>query len=163
VEFQPDLQKPKKPVPLGIVLFSDEASGEKSALILGRKPRPAHRPPEFSDVSDTYFQIAASWIESMTKDILESGQDIDRLCQRWRWNLYVAQPKNIRTTNEQDLFALAKSLYEKFVGEQFRVRHRKAAAARIHETGPAVALPPAWQVESILRNQLEPSPLAAIA
>jgi len=172
VEFQPDLQEPKKPVRLGIVLLSLDSSGENSLLILGRKPLLDPRPPEFHNVSPITLELAASWVESMTKDILEAETDVTdpfiRLNDRWRWNLYLMQPANIgRATEQKDLLALAKQTYEKFVGEQFDIsasshRRRRAAQGSARNAALPSHIPPPWRVEEVTRRSFTPE-LAATA
>jgi len=158
IEFQPDLQKPRRPVRLGVLLVTDSGDG----VLLGRQPRLDLRPPEFEDVGQVTLELAANWVNSMWKDFLEDeGVDpLARLTERWRWNLYLVRPVRIaRTAEKKDLLALGQQQYRKFVGEPFRTtvprRRRHQARARRrhqHKTGLPSSVPMAWLVSEIMKR-----------
>lgn len=121
VEFQPNLLKPVKPVRLGVILLEVTAASKNVALI-GRVPSLDFRPSEFERVDEVTFHLAAHWLDNMFKDILEGkGKDpFDLLAHRWRWNLYVIEPKILRRGDVQGtLETIAKKRYESFVGKPF--------------------------------------------
>jgi hypothetical protein len=154
IEFQPDLQSPRKPVRLGVLVLT--ASGD--GVLLGRQPVLERRPPEFADVGPMSLELAADWVDSMWKDILEADKEhvFLRLNERWRWNLYV-RPLRVRTDSEQaDLLTLAKQVYQKFVGEPFHIpsRRRRLRALHVPRRRPAERLivPPSWLVSEIVKR-----------
>jgi hypothetical protein len=157
IEFQPDLQKPRKPVRLGVLSLT--TSGD--SVLLGRQPILDNRPPEFNDVSSVSLELAANWIDSMWKDILESDKEnaFSRLNERWRWNLYVRPIRVTNAAEEGDLLTLAKQTYERFVGEPFRLRMRRAQRrphrtvhGQRHVSTLAHASPEAWLVSEIMKR-----------
>jgi hypothetical protein len=103
VEFQPNLLRPTRPVRLGSVLFEVSASSRIVAII-GRTPKLQTKPPEFKEVDDVTMALAARWVDNMFKDILEgdkTADPFDLLGRRWRWNLYVIEPKLLKRTDVQ--------------------------------------------------------------
>jgi hypothetical protein len=156
VEFQPDLLKPTRPVRLGAILFEIAASSTGIAVI-GRIPKLDSRPPEFREIDDVTMALAAKWADSMFKEALEAkGENIfDLLAKRWRWNLYLIQTKALREI-QGPLETIAKRTYEKFVGEPFEAPSPKPAAPRL-EIPNLKQLPPAWQLEALKQQSLNPA------
>ncbi len=159
VEFQPDLQNPRKPVRLGVILLTNSGDG----VLLGRQPFLSRIPPEFEGVSQMSVELAANWVDSMWKDILESERQdpFARLNERWRWNLYLVQPARIPRANEtEDLLALGAQIYHKFVGEPFplrALRRRPRRVPAVHRQRHAAVLsadvPPAWLISENMRRR----------
>jgi hypothetical protein len=157
IEFQPDLQKPRRPVRLGVLSLT--SSGD--AVLLGRQPILDNKPPEFNEVSTVSLELAANWIDSMWKDILEAKKEnaFNRLNERWRWNLYV-RPIRMTNASEGDLLMLAKQAYERFVGEPFHIPvrraqrrpHRPVHRQHRHAGVSAHALPQAWLISEIMKR-----------
>ena len=157
IEFQPDLQKPRKPVRLGVLSLTSSGDG----VLLGRQPILDNRPPEFQDVSAVSLELAASWIDSMWKDILEARKEnaFSRLNERWRWNLYVRPIRGTNAAEGSDLLALAKQTYERFVGEPFHIpvrrphrRSHRAVHRHRHAGVSAHGLPDAWLISEIMKR-----------
>lgn len=167
IEFQSDLQHPKKPVRLGVLSLTSWGDG----VLLGRQPILNNKPPEFENVSDMTLELAANWIDSMWKDILEARKEdaLTRLSERWHWNLYV-RPIRVAsdTTEHSNLLGLAKQTYERFVGEPFHIpmpqRHRRHRRTihRQRNTVPVHSLPEAWRISEIMKRSSMPT-LAACA
>jgi hypothetical protein len=159
VEFQPDLQNLRKPVRLGVILLTSSGDG----VLLGRQPFLSRIPPEFEGVSQMSVELAANWVDSMWKDILESERQdpFARLSERWRWNLYLVHPSRIpRASETEDLLALGAKLYQKWVGEPFPMRalHRKprrVPTVHRHRHAPVVSpdVPPAWLISENMRRR----------
>jgi len=158
VEFQPNLQNPRKPVRLGVLLLTSSGDG----VLLGRQPMLERKPPEFADVGPMSLELAADWVDSMWKDILEANKEhvFLRLNERWRWNLYV-RPLRVRTDSEQqDLLTLAKQVYQKFVGEPFHIPVRRRQSARRprahhaprHRPAERIVVPASWLVSEIVKR-----------
>ncbi|SRR6266446_212436 len=124
VEYQPNLERPAKPVPLGVVL--EESRGKtRRVLIVGRVPGP--QPPselQLAGVWGPFLEIAKDWVTLFGKGVNEffqnpnqSGGAIDMLAAEWRWNLYVKSPQ--ATATPRSLEALGHRLFEKYVGARF--------------------------------------------
>lgn len=157
IEFQPDLQKPRKPVRLGVLSLTSCGDG----VLLGRQPILDNKPPEFEHVGSMSLELAANWIDSMWKDILESGgreNALNRLNERWRWNLYIRPIRVARA--ESDLLTVAKQTYERFVGEQFHIPSRRQIQRRSNRTAhrrrrlpvSARIVPQAWLISEIMKR-----------
>lgn len=141
VEFQPNLLKPTTPIKLGAVLLEKKGLASWGVSVIGRTPIPQSRPAEFADTGDLMMKIASGWIDNMFKDILEADHDniFDFLAQRWRYNLYIIEPKELKATDARDaLVAISKKLYERFVGEPYTEKSihrskpkRRAPKARV--------------------------------
>jgi hypothetical protein len=161
VEFQPDLQILRKPVRLGVILVT--SSGNR--VLLGRQPRLDSRPQEFLDVGTLSLELAATWVDSMWKDILEAGGEdpFAVLSERWRWNIYLVRPARVSKAAEfADLLAQAKQTYQRFVGEPFslrapRQRARREGAARRHRVAvdDTSALTQPWLISEIMKRTSE--------
>lgn len=164
VEFQPDLQNPRKPVRLGVLSLTSSGDG----VLLGRQPIVNNKPPEFEHVSPMYLELAANWVDSMWKDILEANKEnvFSRLNERWRWNLYVRPLRVAGRAEEHDLLTLAKQTYERFVGEPFRIparphkRHPRRTLHGHRHAAPAHTLAEAWLISEIMKRS---SPLSLAA
>jgi len=148
VEFQSDLQAPKKLVRLGVVLLDQDHSGAFSIMICGRQPLIDPRPLEFEGVGSITMGLAASWVRGMFKDALESGPEnlFQYLSEKWRWNLYLINPKRISNVSERGNFEkIGIEMYETFVRESFK----PTPASRVPQgrgiTTPEI-LPPAWLI-----------------
>jgi hypothetical protein len=152
VEFQPNLLKPVRPVRLGAVLF-EIAQSSRGIAVIGRMPKVEARPPEFKEIDDVTMALASKWVDSMFKEALEDkGENIfDLLARRWRWNLYLIEPKTARAEHSS-LESIAKKTYEKFVGEPFEAPSPPAAEPRLEI--PIEAMPPAWQLEALKQQSL---------
>jgi hypothetical protein len=122
VEFQPNLLRPTTPVRLGAVLLEKKSPISWGVSVIGRTPVPQSRPAEFADTGDLMMKIASGWVNNMFKDILEAdhGNIFDFLAQRWRYNLYLIEPKELKAIDARGpLVAISKKLYERFVGESY--------------------------------------------
>jgi hypothetical protein len=102
------------------------------------------------------MRIAANWVDNICKDVLESRHQniFDVLAERWKWNLYIIKPKNMKAADIQGtLEKIAKDVYQRFVGEPFdeKVVKPSKAPPRVHI--PA-ELPPAWLLEKVMRQEL---------
>jgi hypothetical protein len=156
VEFQPDLLKPVKPIRLGVILFEVSASSVGVA-ITGRKPIFDARPEQFKNVSDVTMALAANWIDSMFKGILEGDNEnvFDLLAKRWRWNLYLIEPKMLKAADIQgSLESVAKKRYEKFVGIPFKPKPGLPIEPASSSRPPIDIIPPAWQLEDLKRQSM---------
>jgi hypothetical protein len=157
IEFQPDLQNLRKPVRLGIILLTSSGN----CVLLGRQPRLDSKPEEFQDVGPLSLELAANWIDSMWKDILEaSGEDpFAALSERWRWNIYLVRPGRVPKASEvNDILTLAKQTYEKFVGAPFRIHSpRRARATRSRRIAAVAhsALSQPWRNSEIMKRTSE--------
>lgn len=155
VEFQPDLQNPRKPVRLGVLSLT--ASGD--GVLLGRQPILDNKPPEFENVSPMSLELAANWVDSMWKDVLEANKEnvFNRLNERWRWNLYVRPLRVSSSAEECNLLTLAERTYQRFVGEPFRIlvhprQRRPRRALHRHPAAPVQIFPQAWLVSEIMKR-----------
>jgi hypothetical protein len=156
VEFQPNLLKPCEPIRLGAILL--ETTTEWQALaVIGRMPRINSPPPEFQEVSDITMRLAASWVDSMFKDILEGDGDnlFDLLSKRWRWNLYLIEPKALNKSQlaGSTIETIAKQQYATYVGEPFEPAKVKAPTRQSQIEVP-LNIPPPWQLEELKRQSL---------
>jgi hypothetical protein len=161
VEFQPDLKNPKEPVALGVILHEVKPTGETAILIMGRVPRAENRPAEFQQVTGMTMDLAAAWVDSMAKDLLEAPTDdpFSKIATKWRWNLYAIEPAtHKRASPRTDLYTVARELYESFVGLAFTARRPPRAKARRQSQS---TLPPAWLAEEITKRRYEQPDLFA--
>src|SRR5206468_8597989 len=114
----------------------------------GRQPLLDPRPPEFKDVGSITMGLAASWVKNMFKDALESDPQnlFQYLSERWRWNLYLINPKKVSNVGERDNFEkIGIETYETFVRESFRPTSTSRVPQGRRITTPDI-LPPAWLI-----------------
>lgn len=110
------------PVKLGAILLEEKGPVSWGVSVIGRTPISQSRPAEFADTGDLMMKIASGWVDNMFKDILEAdhGNIFDFLAQRWRYNLYIIEPKELKATDARGtLVAISQKLYERFVGEPY--------------------------------------------
>jgi hypothetical protein len=127
VAYQPDLQHPKKVIPLGVVL-DVRVDGWRMNTIAGRVARRDRRAAdEFREIGTLGFDLLSGWFDAIQRDIAtlyESDSLLEQLGARWGQNLYVtsAEEAELPTGDqaiEQKAEVLAKKLYAQHVGEPF--------------------------------------------
>lgn len=155
VEFQPNLQLPVRPIRLGVVLVEYRARIQSASLaVIGRMPLIDSRPPGFENVGEVTINIAARWVDSMFKNLIDlDGEDLfEKLSQQWRWNLYLRDVKRSFVDDHRKAFdKVAEQLYQKYVGLPFR---EPVAPQRV--AVPLDDIPPPWQLEGFNRHRLGP-------
>jgi hypothetical protein len=157
VEFQPNLTSLQKPVKLGAIVCAKHPNGELELVLIGRLPRLDARPQEFKSVGNITMQLASAWMDNMLKDILEAKPKniFDCLAKRWRWNLYLTNPKQLRSVGEREtLEAIGKRLYQKLTGEPFRMPSVARATRSVPSIRP-IGMPSPWALEEFKKRQLE--------
>jgi hypothetical protein len=156
VELQPDMQKPERPIRLGVVLVETTPAGQNNFVIMGREPILESRPPELRNAGELTMGLAAGWVDNMMKDLVEvrEGDPLGFLTARWRWNLYVIKPTRVAGAAEhpsvQGLLTIARKKYEKFVGQPFNTRVQPMP---VRQAPDRVTIPPAWMTEAITRQR----------
>jgi len=117
-------------------------------------PTVAARPKGFEQVDDVTMALASNWVDGMFKEISLGERDddvFDQLARRWRWNLYLIEPRAIKQSDMHGTIeTIAKSQYEKFVGMPFKAK----APPRSPRLDVPADIPPAWQLEEIQRQSL---------
>lgn len=154
VEYQPDLAKPRNPVPLGVLAVANLPDGRIAAwAFVGREPNPNYFPTVLSDVGPLGRSQLVGWWSRMAQDIQDAVREdkdvLEHLASRWHWNLYVGDAEEVAPRAQDTIIALAQRLYEKYVGTlsipaiPFAQRRPfRAAAKRRWESAEAgVALP----------------------
>jgi hypothetical protein len=155
VEFQPNLQKPVKPIRLGAVLVETKPRSQSTSFaVIGRMPFIDSRPPGFKDVGEVTMNIAARWVDSMFKDMIDLDREdvFEKLAQRWRWNLYLRDVKRAFIDDHRKTFeAISRQLYEKYVGLPFK---EPQPITSQNVAVPLEDVPPPWQLEGLNRLRL---------
>lgn len=126
VEYQPDLDRPAAPVPLGVIVvgrFPHEQSA--GAVILGREPIRSNPPDEFRNVGPLGLAQVMGWVTAIAQDItiaLREQQDpFAFVASRWRWNLFVRDPEKYESSAKHVvLLRIAERVYKQAVGEPFK-------------------------------------------
>jgi hypothetical protein len=139
VEYQPDLIHPAAPVPLGLVL-EEQRGLWREVLIVGRVPKGL--PPELNleGTWGPFRDTVASWVTIFGKNVdaffrsepSSKENATDMLAREWHSNLYVKEPQSAVMPATKSLEAIARRLYEKYVGEPLLVdlRPRRARPRR---------------------------------
>jgi hypothetical protein len=99
VEYQPNLEIPVDPVPLGVIV-EELHTGGRHLVILGREPRGPIAGLQLESAWGPFREVVTEWVESLSKSLREFIDDlrpdeyaIDELARRWRWNVYLRQPE----------------------------------------------------------------------
>lgn len=122
VEYQPDLQNPSTPIPLGVIVaehFPDTRT--TGVVIIGRQVTDPKKPPaKLRDAGELGFALLSGWVSNVARDILEASDPefLPALYARWRWNLYIVEAETIRAAASVSLFELAKRLFAHHVGTE---------------------------------------------
>jgi hypothetical protein len=119
VEYQPNLHKAAKPVPLGII--AEELNDGRLLIIVGREPIGAPRGLQLEDSWGPFRSVVGQWVENFSKDIrgfidqIEPEQyALDELAKRWNWNVYVKKPVSAQSTMSLEQFVRRR--YKAYVG-----------------------------------------------
>ena len=113
VEYQPNLVIPTQPVPLGIVA-EEFTKDERVLIFLGRVPKGGTPDPDlqFEEAWGPFRDVLAQWTETFSKNVREFVDEIapddyalDELAQRWKWNVYIKEPKTASSSASLDSFA----------------------------------------------------------
>jgi len=144
VEYQPNLRKAVKPVPLGIVAEVIDKDLRKIFLI-GREPIGDVRGLQLENTWGPFRGVVSEWAENFAKttrefvDELEQTQyALDELAQRWRWNVYLRDLTTSQSVRGLDAYGIWR--YTQYVGNPIsrpRPRQRKKWARLKNE----VAIP----------------------
>ena len=122
VEYQPDLQTPKVPVPMGVIVAENfPGSHTAGVVIIGREPRDPKNPPaKLKETKDLGFAQLIGWVSGVARDILAAPQAdfFSHVSSKWRWNLYVAETESLEVATGTSLLELAGRLYTRHVGEE---------------------------------------------
>lgn len=123
VEYQPNLQKPAKPVPLGIVTEVID-NDWRTLLFLGRQPIGNVPGLQLEEAWGPFGVVVSQWAENFARSIHEFIGEVkptqyvlDELAQRWKWNLYLRQPTTSQSTMPLVVFATRR--YRLYVGKPF--------------------------------------------
>jgi hypothetical protein len=136
VEYQPNLERPVAPVPLGVVV---EETGPqwRHILILGREPRRAVPELQIEDAWGPFLQTVTGWVEAVAKSMRDSLNEatpqqsvVDLIAHKWRGNLYLQQPDNNKAVESVLLETVARHLYTGYVGAKFPLLPREREARR---------------------------------
>lgn len=150
VAFQPDLQKPVKPVKLGIILFQAVDPSSMNVAVIGRAPNRKFPPKEFENTGAVTMSIIANWVDNLCNDAIASeGEDVfEALARRWgQSNLFFLEPKTFNAAKiKGPLAMIAGKLYEKFVGEPFKSPEKTKKLAR----KPMVRVPSTWKRKEVV-------------
>jgi len=151
VEFQPNLQKPRKPIRLGVILV--ESVGDTfNVATFGRMPLLTRLPDEFQGLGQITLNAVADWVSSMTREATnsEEGDVFDDLASRWKWNLFITKPRTMAKAEIQGgLRQIGMRTYESFVGQPFKANEPKLR--KPHRPPPRVPetpRPPAWHLRA---------------
>lgn len=112
VEYQPNLQYPTKPIPLGIV--AEEITGDlRTIVIVGREPRDGVKELQLEDAWGPFREVVGNWFENVLRTLKGCVNEVqpqqyllDALAQRWQWNVYIKDPTNSQSTAELVDFAV---------------------------------------------------------
>lgn len=122
VEYQPDLQNPVKPIPLGVIVAENfPGSRTIGVVVMGRQITDPGKPPaELRDAGELGFALLSGWVSNVARDILEAPDPdfFPALHARWRWNLYVVEAEIHQAAAGISLLGLARRLYTQCVGEE---------------------------------------------
>ena len=145
VEYQPNLQTPVKPIPLGVI--GEEVAGKARTLVIfGREPNGpmAMEGLCLEDTWGPFEEAVTQWMEAFSKSLNEFGPELrpndyflDELVRRWNLNVYVREPEIKTFQSKISLDAYLRRWYEEYVGVAFptpRKRMRKSQLPWIAKT-----------------------------
>lgn len=125
VEYQPNLQFPAEPVPLGVVVEELRGSG-RQLIIVGREPRCAVPGLQLDEAWGPFRDVVTAWVEVFSKSVREFIEEtqpqhyaLDELARRWKSNVYLKQPESTVVHTSITLDTYARRWYEEYVGDPF--------------------------------------------
>ena len=123
IEYQPNLEHPTKPIPLGIVV-EEKHGGRRKVILLGRSFTGSERALQLEDSWGPFREIVTNWFEVFSKSIAELMNKTartafvgDDLAQQWHSNVYVKEPENKTAALSLSLERVARDCYKAFTGE----------------------------------------------
>jgi hypothetical protein len=137
VEYQPNLQIPVAPVPLGIFL-EEWCDNSREVVIVGRAPIRSGATVNIDHLWGAFRTEITDWIQILDRRVTTSFSEVaedvyvvDYLAQCWRSNLYIREPESIEVKGRfVPLMQYATRWYEQYVGEPFQRHEAKPKGAR---------------------------------
>src|SRR5438034_2080690 len=123
IEYQPNLQAPVEPIPLGLnVLVTSKDS--YAGAIIGKEPPEGFQPRNAGAIGTLAVAQLRGWVAATSCEAQEAqrkGADpFAALCARWRWNVYVTEPAIYETQAQRvDLWEIAVRVYKDATGKKF--------------------------------------------
>jgi len=131
VEYQPDLQTPRDPIPLGVIV---EELGDGQLVVVGREPKGSLETLNLEHLWGPFRTALTDWMEVVDKNLDEAiaarpeGSVLDVIAQQWTKNIYLRQPENVEITSpSKPLMQYATEWYKRHVGEPFPTQAHAAA------------------------------------
>jgi hypothetical protein len=125
VEYQPNLEKPIEPVPLGVIVEELRDWG-RHLEIYGREPRGPIPELQLEQAWGPFKDVVAEWVGTLFKSMREFGDKleddeyaIDELARRWRWNVYLKEPETRIVQSSLGLGTYGRRWYAEYVGQPF--------------------------------------------
>lgn len=127
VEYQPNLQTPVKPIPLGVI--GEEVAGKARMLVIfGREPNGPMEGLYLEDTWGPFEEAVTHWMEAFSKSLNEFGPELepkdyflDELARRWNLNVYVREPETKTVQSQVSLDTYLRRWYKEYVGVAFPV------------------------------------------
>jgi hypothetical protein len=127
IEYQPNLQTPIDPVPLGVILEEITSWGTRHVVLFGREPRGNIPGLQLEKAWGPFRDVVTEWFETISKSMREFVSDldadeyaIDELAKRWKWNVYLRAPETRAVQSASlTLDHYGRTWYEEYIGEPF--------------------------------------------
>jgi len=123
IAYQPNLQSPTDPVPLGVVV-EEKHGGRRQVILLGRIPTGAERELQIGEKWGPFRDVVTNWFELVAKNIAELMSKTptntfiaDGLLPEWNSNVHMMQPENVTAGVSVSLERVARERYKEFVGQ----------------------------------------------
>src|SRR2546425_12640377 len=124
VEYQPNLQRPAAPIPLGVIVEAVHGR-RREVVLIGREPKGPV--PEFQVENSwgPFREIVTNWFEAVWKSavgLMNEAADnafvVDQLPSLWTSNLYLKEPQSLDVAASRNLLTVARYRYQAFIGER---------------------------------------------
>ena len=131
IEYQPNLQTPETPVPLGVI--GEEITGRvRTLVVFGREPNGPMEGLFLEATWGPFEKAVTQWMEAFWKSLNEFGPELkpedyalDELARRWNLNVYVREPETKTVQTNISLDKYVRRWYESYVGVAFPMPRKR--------------------------------------
>src|SRR5258708_25845100 len=124
VEYQPNLQHPVTPIPLGVIVEAIHGR-TREVVLIGREPKGPMPELQIENTWGPFREVVTNWFETVWKStvglmnqIEGNNLVVDRLAGMWTSNLYLKDPQSSSVSASRNLLTIARYRYQTFIGQR---------------------------------------------
>jgi len=127
IEYQPNLQHPVAPIPLGVIVEAVRGR-TREVVLIGRQPKGPVPEFQVEDAWGPFRELVTNWFETVWKatvglmnDVEGNGVVVDDLARMWTSNLYIKEPQSSSVPASRNLLTVARHRFQSMGGPKHHV------------------------------------------